>query len=66
MYIMNTANFVPICSKKESSVKRNELLSAVSSPLIKFAAENAKTLLFDKALSQLFVAIVHNVEGNSI
>ena len=47
-------------------MRRNELLSAVSSPLIKFATENAKTLLFDKALSQLFVAIVHNVEGNSI
>lgn len=44
----------------------HELLSAVSLPLIKFAAENAKTLLFDKALSQLFIAIVHNVEGNSI
>lgn len=51
-------------SKKESSVRRNELLSAVSPSLIKFAAENVKTLLFDKALSQLFVAIVHNVEGD--
>jgi pumilio family protein 6 len=55
--------FVPIYSKKESSVRRNELLSAVSPSLIKFAAENSKTLLFDKAQSQLFVAIVHNVEG---
>ena len=44
-------------------MRRNELLSAVSPSLITFAAENAKTMLFDKALSQLFVAIVHNVEG---
>ncbi|XP_028404711.1 pumilio homolog 3-like [Dendronephthya gigantea] len=51
-------------SKKENSVRRGELLSAISPSLIKFSAENAKTLLFDKALSQLFVAIVHNVEGD--
>lgn len=44
-------------------MRRNELLSAISPSLIKFAAENAKMFLFDKALSQLLVAIVHNVEG---
>lgn len=44
-------------------MRRSELLSAISPSLIKFSAENAKLLLFDKALSQLFVAVVNNVEG---
>ncbi|XP_046852007.1 pumilio homolog 3-like [Xenia sp. Carnegie-2017] len=47
-------------SQKESSVRRRELLSAISPSLIQFAAHNVKRLLFDKALSQFFVAIIHN------
>lgn len=40
-------------------------MSGISPSLIKFAAENTKTLLFDKALSQLLVAVIHNVEGKA-
>eukprot|EP00058_Branchiostoma_floridae_P020525 XP_002606015.1 hypothetical protein BRAFLDRAFT_269781 [Branchiostoma floridae] len=59
LFVYNHAN-----SKKDPTMRRQELLEFVSVPLLKFFSEHTKDLVFDKAQSQVALATLEYAQGD--
>ena len=52
-------------SKKSVDVRREELLTAVSGPLLKFAEKHCSEMVMNNASLLLFICIINHAKGKS-